>query len=236
MDLRKIKKKKKKAINRKMKVPIKLSRIGKTGMYHLKAKNQYWLTMTFIRIQEFYESPLNSIRGNKFTLEEYMDYYSERFGNFTYTEDWSGFNIPDQTFVDFFNLFSLADLSNKEKKLYELVQPMMRNYLVEGKPFCIIGTYTKDDLDHEIAHGLYHLNESYKYEMDECVKEWKYRVQFGKMLKKIGYSAKTMKDEIQAYLSTSTRSYLKGFGYKDDWDIPPKFKNIFRKYKKKGIK
>ena len=49
------------------------------NVYCVTYDTQYDLCMSFVRIQEFYESP--KFKGQYFTLEEYMDYWAEEFGS-----------------------------------------------------------------------------------------------------------------------------------------------------------
>ena len=65
--------------------------------------NQYELASTFIRLQEFYESPYKEIKGQYFTLEKYMDRYAkdQEDNKFTYFEDWNGFNVPGNIVLKF---------------------------------------------------------------------------------------------------------------------------------------
>ena len=74
------------------------------NIFQVEAESQYDLAMTFIRIQEFYESPFREIRGHDFILEKYMDRYAKEYGNFTYTTDWNGFNVPGDIVRKFFSL------------------------------------------------------------------------------------------------------------------------------------
>src|SRR5512138_554281 len=60
----------------------------------------YELASTFLRFQEHYESP--RFRNRIFSLEEFMDWYAEKTGAFTYFTDWSGFNVPSSTFEAFY--------------------------------------------------------------------------------------------------------------------------------------
>jgi hypothetical protein len=52
------------------------------GVYLLRFKTQYELAATFIRVQEHYES--SRFYGRIFSLEQFMDWYAKRYGNFTY--------------------------------------------------------------------------------------------------------------------------------------------------------
>jgi hypothetical protein len=76
-------------------------------VYLFTFDSQYDLCMSFVRMQEFYESDSNKFRGKYFTLEKYMDYWSKKFGNgvFTYTKDWNGFNLPGKKLVEWLDVF-----------------------------------------------------------------------------------------------------------------------------------
>ena len=68
-------------------------------------------------------------------------------------------------------------------------------------------------IDHEIAHALYYMNENYKsFMLDVIYKfyQWdrKNYVKMVKKLKKMGYGENVIKDEVQAYMSTSTKKEL----------------------------
>lgn len=78
---------------------MKITPLGKPGtpmarVLHVQIKDKYDLAMTFLRAQEWYESP--KFHHKLFTLEEYMRWYSKAYGKgaFTYPKDWSGFNVP----------------------------------------------------------------------------------------------------------------------------------------------
>src|SRR5271157_5489607 len=103
----------------KPKMNVKLIKI-RPQVYHLIFKTRYEMCSTMMRLQEFYESPYKNVKGKYFTLEEYMDTYAKDFGNFTYTEAWSGFNVPDVAIKNFFGLFK-DNLLEKEKYLYNIL-------------------------------------------------------------------------------------------------------------------
>lgn len=53
------------------------------GVIRLEFKNQYECCSSFMRLQEFYESPFKEIRGRFFKLDQFMDVYAKKQGNFT---------------------------------------------------------------------------------------------------------------------------------------------------------
>jgi len=65
------------------------------NIHVLLFKNKYDMGMSFVRIQEFYESPKFS---NKiFDLEDFIDWYTLKYSEmrgFSYPFDWGGYNLP----------------------------------------------------------------------------------------------------------------------------------------------
>jgi hypothetical protein len=181
------------------------------GVIHFKAETQYEISSTFMRLQEFYESPYG-VRGQFFTLEEYMDTYAAKHKtkNFSYTSDWAGFNVPGHIVDNFFEAF-WGDLLDKEIDFYNL---LMENYESEngshnGK-YYIIGSYTSsfqnDVLRHEQCHALWYMYPKFKRQSQALIKP------LPKALRKAlddhltgwGYHKSVLEDETNAYLSTSS--------------------------------
>lgn len=198
------------------------------GLYHTKFLTQYELTSTYMRVQEYYESNIQGIRGTFFTLEEFMDAYAKFKGNFTYCIDWSGFNVPGKVAKEF---FTKADLLEKEKKFWKRIGKRVNI----DKPFYLIGTHgVKADLDdvrHEIAHGLYYLNEDYRHDMHALVGGYEDIVRLKKLLLEMGYCNEVIEDEVQAYLATNTKKTLKQqIKGSEICSVPRRFKYAFDHY------
>ena len=177
------------------------------NVVHLHFEKQYPLCATFLRIQEFYESPFSNIKNNVFKLKDYRETSILHTGVFDYHNQWIGFNVPGNVVFDFFNKFK--PLYKKELILYDTVKP----YVLTGNDkFYVIGTFGKEDSDdyavaHEIAHALYYLNPDYKIactniynSMDNSDKEYMTKQIIG-----MGYHPSVVEDEIQAFLSTNTQ-------------------------------
>jgi len=178
------------------------------GIYHFQAKNQYELTSTFIRLQEFYESPYKQIRGKYFDLDDFFDIYAKKFGNMTYFTDWNGFNVPGHIVNLFIEKFNLR---NKEEVFATL--PSQKVFFCEKEKYYVIGTWKEGDIDHELCHAWYYLDPEFKKHADACVKvlKDKYRQQYDKVvnwLLKEGYSKKVLNDEVMAYMATSPQEYM----------------------------
>jgi len=207
-----------------------------SGLYFLKFPNQYELTMTMIRLQEFYESPYLKIRGKVFTLEEFMDIYAKNTGNFTYCTDWNGFNIPGEIIIDFY-LTYWDDLREKEKQLWSQIDDIVLNnysYFIAGCDNTVLA--------HETAHGLFYLNENYRKQILELIKTMPagFIYRFQQALKKRGYCKKVYADEIQAYCIDNI---ISGCNQLDTLKVLPgekilwkQFYKIFKKYYREKLK
>ena len=84
------------------------------GLFYLQFHSKYECASTFMRIQEYYESPHPELRRQILDLESFMDMYAKYNSNFTYCTDWAGFNIPGYIFGDFF-ILNYIRLQKKEK-------------------------------------------------------------------------------------------------------------------------
>lgn len=207
-------------------------------IFALRFESQYEACSTFMRVAEYYESPFKEIRGKFFTLEQYMDTYAKSKGNFTYTIDWGGFNIPGETFKAFFEIFK-DDLLVKEARLRDLFFEEFAN----EEDFYVIGHYESDTkkvtksniettLAHEVAHGKFYLEPKYKQEALKLIKSLPEKSvdKITKKLLDLGYTKGVIKDEIQAYLATSDPCYIKSlFGLRMKGEIK-KFQNLLLQY------
>jgi hypothetical protein len=165
-------------------------RVG-PGIYLLRFKTQYELTSTFLRVQEHYESP--EFHGRVFSLEQYMDWYAGRHGNFTYYQDWSGFNVPSAAFAPFY-AGAFDPLTDKEKRLLRLFARL------RGR-FYVIGVYEGrgSTLTHELAHALFFTDDEYRRRVREAMRGYDTR-KLGRQIAKAGYAQHVIEDETQAYL------------------------------------
>jgi hypothetical protein len=174
-----------------MTMKINKRRVAK-GIYLLRFKTQYELAATFLRVQEHYESP--RFHGRIFSLEQYMDWYAERYGNFTYYQDWSGFNVPSTALAPFYD-GKFDPLSEKEKRLLRLFRNLRER-------FYIIGVYdagAKSSLTHELAHGLFFTDAAYRQAVRKAMRGYD-TSPIAKRLVEAGYAHHVIPDETQAYL------------------------------------
>lgn len=170
---------------------------------------QLEITKSFVRLEEFYESPFTEIQGRYFTLGDFKKKYMESGDSdtFTYFTDWAGFNIPGDSVISFRDVFN--DLNTKEKFILDTV----KKFLDKNNPnFYIIGSIAgkADVVDHEYAHAQYYLNTDYRKECDKILQKIPQGIytKLKTTLLQLGYDVSKVDDEIQAYFSTSKLNYL----------------------------
>lgn len=212
---------------------LKLKNFG-PNIYCIVASNHRLLAQTFVRIQEFYESPLTEIRGKHFTLTHFKKLYTKQRGSFSYYEDWAGFNIPGHVVIEFFNKFK--DLSPKERKLKSMLWQAFALAKMSEK-FYLIGIPARskqDVLSHELAHAFYYTSVKFKRMMLHVIKTMATKVkrQIFKKLKEMGYSGNVLLDELQAYMATTKVKHLQdyfGSGIRKHHVEP--FRKVFSNFK-----
>lgn len=200
---------------------MKITRLGPKGsllhqVLHVEIPDKYDLAMSFVRAQEWYESP--KFHHKHFTLEEFMRWYSKEYGKgcFTYPNDWSGFNVPSTALVKFMNHL---DWSTAEFNLFDcLVReglvippdpcrpgPSWGKYRAR-KPFYVIGTSDESNprtLSHERAHGKFFVDDDYRWAVRKELRRPKYDTKpLAEHLLKNGYSTWNLEDEMHAYVLT----------------------------------
>jgi len=180
-------------------------------IYLLMFDTQYELCMSFVRWQEFYESP--KFRGKYFDLEEYIDYWSKDFGggSFDYPAVWGGFNIPGKVIDDWISISVEKQDRDRENEVLILLCDTLRNDNLYLRDTYIIATHKEQEereinttIDHELAHAFYYVYPEYKSSCNKLLKKVS-KVAYTNakvMLVKLGYCRASIKDEMQAYFST----------------------------------
>ena len=170
------------------------------GVLHLQFTTQTDLCRSFLRMQEFYESPYPEIRGRYFTLPEYIMLYTKDHGKpFSYYTDWHGFNIPGEALRRFGRVFK-DKLTTPEQLILSIKDV---TYLIGTHDDCA------EALDHELAHARYHTDLRYRTRAYELVFHLgvyhprEHRA-FVEWLKTSGYTTDVFFDEINAYMATNT--------------------------------
>lgn len=192
-------------------------------VFAVEIPDSYDRGMLFCCYQEFYESPYKEIRGQQFSMIDFMKFYKDKRNDvsFNYTTDWFGYNIPSDVL--------LSALNSVETYGYKWVMLRIYGecYTNCDTDFYVIGvdSISSDTYNHELAHGLYYTNKQYRKEMNALVKDMSEK-EYSKvktMLLKMGYrnSKDIINDEIQAYMVD---------------DKEEKFLQIFNKYKNHGTK
>jgi len=167
-------------------------------IYHLHFQDQHELAATFLRFQEYYESP--AFKGKIFTVEEFAQWYKTSRGvdKFTYLDDWDGFNIPSYTLEPFYqNKFSPLTICEQQ-----LLNAFSKEFKCLNK-FYVIGTAVEDPtkikstLKHEVVHAIFYLYPQYRKAVLRILEPINWE-NFEQILLEKGYSQEVVMDEIHA--------------------------------------
>jgi len=200
------------------------------------------LSLSFFRVQEFYESKNSNLLRKQFSVIEFLEESMSKEGLLDYFWMWEGYNIPGDVFLEWNNLFVYSELTPRERELrHNIINNTQR-----GIPFYVIGALKKDSrtIDHEIAHAFWYLDEEYQNDMNIlnielkliCPKQYKKIVKY---LDKLGYNESVIEDEIQAYLSTERKKELQepedfGLEYTKEFErLVREYRKVLKKYKNK---
>jgi hypothetical protein len=176
----------------------------KPNIFAVIIEDSYDRAMTFLRIQEFYESPSAKFRGKDFDLLEYAKWYSEEYkSGFSYAHDFVGFNVPLEVALKCYEVSNSA--SNIYDDTMKKILSEIRKMNAGDKGYVIgSGDLKGSTFNHEICHGLYSTNEKYRKMADEVtekIPKVDYEI-FKANLLEMGYNTKVVNDEMQAYLAT----------------------------------
>jgi hypothetical protein len=193
-------------------------------LYQLQFDDQFEMCMTFLRYQEFYESP--RYEGRKFTLAEYMSWYAKaqsKDGTFSYPRDWGGFNVP----VDVIKKVRALGIDdpNHYDALMSYVYTVASSQCDDAY---LIGITRGTELDkHETTHAMWHIDEVYRDECHCILQETNPSLidALKDVLIEMGYTEVTALDEVQAYLTTGDRVF------KDVKGTLPGYKTLQRRLK-----
>lgn len=174
---------------------IKLS----NNIFQLNMNTQAELCLTFLRFQEFYESP--EYKGKYFSWEEYIQWYSSTQSkdkiNFDYHKSWNGFNIPSSVLKPFIE--GKFNLTKREESFLKLFKNIKGDFYIIGTHKEKDENYYKGLLKHETAHGMFFLSPEYKEEVLNILKNKKLDP-IHTILDDLGYHKDVHLDEIHAYL------------------------------------
>lgn len=175
-------------------------------VYEVRFDEQREMCLSFLRYQEFYESP--KFQGKNFTWAEFISWYCRernKKGLFSYMKDWGGYNLPASVISEV-HAGGIKDPNNYDALMLSLCNMM-------DDDSYLLGTY--DDkhnsvIDaHEMTHAMYSIDLEYKNKCIDLISECEKTQDLVNILMKNDYAESSCYDEIQAYLTTSDEAYMK---------------------------
>lgn len=171
--------------------------------------DDYDRSMLFLRAQEYSDSPNIQFRGKSFDLFDFMKWYSQQNeGDFTYAEDWAGFNIPFQTAMDCYHDLPkkwINDYDIEFARVLKHIAKQLGNAKDKANAYIIgVDALNSRTFRHEMYHAKYFTNSDYRRLTNKWIKELSKDIyqKFRSNLIKVGYANKNfvIHNEIQAYL------------------------------------
>lgn len=207
-------------------------------VYLWSFKNQTDLALHFVRYQEYYENPDSSFRSQPFEMMDFIGHYAKKKkGNFTYMNDWVGFNLPSGVLEAIYKT-RIPDFNSYDYLMKSVYVSLKREN--KDVPFYLIGCKEGDEdtVSHELAHALYYVNEEYREDMDGLIhsliidNENIYDKVYEALLSNY-YTEDVVQDEMQAYFSTGLSKFLTKPLGKNAKKICKPFEDVFKKHTKK---
>lgn len=179
----------------------------RSQLFHLECDSRRELGMLFLRYTEHYESKYNHIRDNKFTLvQQQSAYCRDHLGSpdadWTYTSDWSGYNIPAYV-IEKVHSLGIPDPNHYDSLMLGIYGMIQGATL--GKDAYLIGTFKGTEvstLQHELTHAMFYLDQDYNNSVRGLLFDNPVTSELSEALYRKGYPYKVAVDEIQAYLTT----------------------------------
>jgi hypothetical protein len=178
-------------------VLFRIERIREYPIWHVRFPDAHTLALTFLRMQEHYESP--KFRGTVFSLDEFKRWYIDGHGSFSYPEFWTAFNVPSAAVLAVYKDF--PDHSPEERALFAELD---RLGILDLDRFYLIGTCDEEpeDLDHEIRHGMYFCNGAYRAEIDAVLRRHPVPELREHLMAMGDYCPEVIDDEVHAWTLT----------------------------------
>jgi len=160
------------------------------NVHHIRFSTQHLMNVSLLRMQEYAED--DYFKGKIFTLSEFVQRYVDINKKFDYYETVRGIGFPAETLIPFIE-GDFDPLSKEELRMVDIL---------EDKKGYIIGTYRNKEIKHELAHGLFHTNESYRHKVLNIIRDLttKERKPIEKFLRSVNYDRSVWDTEINSYL------------------------------------
>lgn len=196
----------------------------KLPIYIIESSSRQYLAEMFMRFQEYYESP--EFKGRVFSTDEFAKWYAAKYGAFTYSRDWYGFNIPSKV-LEPFRQGEFNPLTEKEQKLLNICSEAKGNFYVLG--VTPKAEYFTETVRHEFVHGAFHINKEYRSDVTDCIKKCRIKeVPYG--LAKWGYHTNVFADEANAYVLVEPETISEFVTKRNTQRLREKLNRIFIKH------
>lgn len=193
-------------------------------LYLIESNSRQVLAETFMRFQEYYESP--EFKGRVFSVEDFAHWYALKYGSFTYAKDWYGFNIPSRA-IEPFRRGQFDPLTPLEQRILNICRDARGDFYVIG--VTPSAEYFAETVKHEFVHGAFHVNSEYREEVGRCIEEYNIGP-INKGLRRMGYCDDVAVDETNSYVLVEPDTIQEYVSIQSTKNLREKLDIIFKKY------
>lgn len=205
-----------------MKIELSIHRITSL-IFAVVVPDDYDRSMLFLRVQEYSDSPNKKFRGQSFDLFDFMKWYSKNSdtGDFTYAEDWAGFNVPYQTSIDCYKKLPAKWINEYDLEFLRVLKTIAQQIgSLECENAYIIGVDSLKSwtFHHEMYHAKYYTDKLYRKDANNALKQIPKQIyhRLRRNLIELGYADTTF------VIHNEMQGYLRGH----DWNHPEFIKGV----------
>jgi len=181
--------------------------------------DDYDRAMLFLRAQTCYESPSARFRGRPFDLWDYVKYYTQEHGSFSYARDWRGFNLPYTAARDCYAALPQRYVTKYDRAFQRLLGDLGARVERPRRAY-IVGADREGSrtAQHELYHARYFTDRAYRARANALLDALPAPLvaQLRRNLLALGYvdDDRILRDELQAFLQAlNSRRFARGL----DW-------------------
>lgn len=203
-----------------MKIKLSIHRIT-SFIFAVVVPDDYDRSMLFLRVQEYSDSPNKKFRGQSFDLFDFIKWYTAENGDFTYAQDWAGFNVPFQTSIDCYKKLPSKWITEYDIEFLRVLKKIAQQIgSLDCEKAYIIGVDSLNSwtFDHEMCHARYFTNKTYREHANDAIKQIPKKIyhRLRRNLIDLGYA------NTNFVIHNEMQGYLRGH----DWNHPEFSKGV----------
>lgn len=176
------------------------------NIFAIVIPDAYRRSMVFLRVQEYSDSSKPKFRGHSFDILDFIDWYTMENGDFSYANDWEGFNVPYQIAIECYRKLPDKWVTKYDMEFLDCLRQISEQLNSLTKKAYIIGvdSLSSRTFRHEMSHAMYYMDPDYRSKTKTLLDQIQPKIynRLRRNLLNMGYTDTVIETEIQAYLKT----------------------------------